>query len=35
MKMKKIIFDKRIYCNKEDEVKLKELSALLNISNFK
>ena len=28
----KIIFEKRIYCNKEDEVKLKELSALLNIS---
>ncbi len=28
----KIIFEKRIYCNKEDEVKLKELSTLLNIS---
>ena len=28
----KIIFEKRIYCNKEDEIKLKELSALLNIS---
>ena len=31
-KNEKIIFEKRIYCNKEDEVKLKELSALLNIS---
>ena len=28
----KIIFERRIYCNKEDEVKLKELSTLLNIS---
>ncbi len=28
----KIIFEKRIYCNKEDEVKLKKLSNLLNIS---
>jgi len=28
----KIIFDKRIYCNKEDEVKLKELSLILEIS---
>ena len=31
-KNEKIIFEKRIYCNKEDEVKLKELSNLLNIS---
>lgn len=28
----KIIFEKRIYCNKEDEVKLKELSHILEIS---
>lgn len=28
----KIIFEKRIYCNKEDEVKLKELSVKLKIS---
>ena len=28
----KIIFEKRMYCNKEDEIKLKEISNLLNIS---
>ena len=28
----KIIFEKRMYCNKEDEIKLKEISSLLNIS---
>ena len=28
----KIIFEKRIYCNKEDEIKLKDLSILLKIS---
>ena len=28
----KIIFEKRMYCNKEDEIKLKEISDLLNIS---
>ena len=28
----KLIFEKRMYCNKEDEIKLKEISALLNIS---
>jgi RNA polymerase sigma factor (sigma-70 family) len=28
----KLIFEKRMYCNKEDEMKLKEISTLLNIS---
>ena len=28
----KLIFAKRMYCNKEDEIKLKEISNLLNIS---
>jgi RNA polymerase sigma factor (sigma-70 family) len=28
----KIIFQKRMYCNKEDEIKLKEISILLNLS---
>ncbi|MDA9608961.1 sigma-70 family RNA polymerase sigma factor [Candidatus Pelagibacter sp.] len=27
-----LIFEKRMYCNKEDEIKLKEISTLLNIS---
>ena len=31
-KNEKIIFEKRMYCNKEDEIKLKEISSLLNIS---
>ena len=30
----KLIFEKRMYCNKEDEIKLKEISSLLNISNL-
>ena len=31
-KIKKLIFEKRMYCEKENEIKLKDLSKLLNIS---
>ena len=31
-KIKKSIFEKRMYCEKENEIKLKDLSKLLNIS---
>ena len=31
-KIKKVIFEKRMYCEKENEIKLKDLSKLLNIS---